>query len=544
MSANVRGSLPYRVELWAEDEEMGYSCTCPFYRDTEAFCKHCVAVGLAFLKQVNRRESGGARKPSKSGRDMTAKDIRAVLLTRDKESLADMLLRHAEENDRLRGQLMMMASKSGKKVDLRSFQSAINETLSWEGFVDYKSMYEYTQGIRDVIDSLRELLKDNRAGDVIELSEYFLRRLESQVEMVDDSDGYMGDILTEIQELHHAACLKAKPDPVKLAKKLFQWELASEWDVFSGAVDLYADVLGEHGLESYRVQAEKKWSDIPTLGPGDEERSYAGKRFRITSIMEQLAARTKDVEKLVVVKARDLSSAYNFLEIAETYRKAGKKAQAVEWAEKGLKAFPRETDSRLREFLANEYHALDRHEEAMKLIWAELTDHPRFEEYKRLKTHAVKAGGPEAWATWREKALRFIRTGIDRAKKSGKNYRWAWDQPTRSDLVEIFLWEKNVDQAWREAQEGSCSNSLWLKLAEKRENAHPEDALKVYRRFVEPTLARKNNESYEEAVVLLSKIDKILKRLERTKEWKGYLQELRSNHKRKRNFISLLDKLK
>lgn len=119
-------------------------------------------------------------------------------------------------------------------------------------------MYEYSQGIRDVIDSFRELLKDNRAGDMIELSEYFLRRLESQVEMVDDCDGYMGDILIEIQELHHAACLKAKPNPVKLAKKLFQWELASEWDVFSGAVDLYADVLGEHGLESYRVLAEKK----------------------------------------------------------------------------------------------------------------------------------------------------------------------------------------------------------------------------------------------------------------------------------------------
>lgn len=93
-----------------------------------------------------------------------------------------------------------------------------------------------------------------------------------------------------------------------------------------------------------------------------------------------------------------------------------------------------------------------------------------------------------------------------------------------SDLVEIFLWEKNLDAAWLEAQKGGCSDSLWLTLAERTENDYPEDAVTIYKRFVEPTLARKNNESYQEAIELLSKISKILKRLDRKEQWKMYVK--------------------
>jgi hypothetical protein len=30
----------------------------------------------------------------------------------------------------------------------------------------------------------------------------------------------------------------------------------------------------------------------------------------------------------------------------------------------------------------------------------------------------------------------------------------------RSELVRIFLWEKDVDSAWREAKSGGCSSDL------------------------------------------------------------------------------------
>ena len=48
VSAQVMGSEPYHVELWADGDELGYGCSCPRAADGY-FCKHCVAVGLGAL---------------------------------------------------------------------------------------------------------------------------------------------------------------------------------------------------------------------------------------------------------------------------------------------------------------------------------------------------------------------------------------------------------------------------------------------------------------------------------------------------------------
>ena len=117
----------------------------------------------------------------------------------------------------------------------------------------------------------------------------------------------------------------------------------------------------------------------------------------------------------------------------------------------------------------------------------------------------------------------------------------AWSRRAdHSELVRIFLWEKDVEAAWREAQEGGCSNDLWMELAAKREKDHPEDALPVYQRQIQPTLNRKNNEAYREAIGLLRKVRGLMVRLGRETEFARYLESVRAAHKPKRNFMKLL----
>jgi uncharacterized Zn finger protein len=48
IEAHVLGTRRYDVKLWVERGRLEYSCTCPVGIDG-AFCKHCVAVGLAWL---------------------------------------------------------------------------------------------------------------------------------------------------------------------------------------------------------------------------------------------------------------------------------------------------------------------------------------------------------------------------------------------------------------------------------------------------------------------------------------------------------------
>jgi uncharacterized Zn finger protein len=193
----------------------------------------------------------------------------------------------------------------------------------------------------------------------------------------------------------------------------------------------------------------------------------------------------------------------------------------------------------LREFLANEYHRRKRHDEAMALVWAEYAESPTLREYQNLKAHAGKIG---TWGQWREKALEYLRRQIAAAINERRKDRWAaYRDADRSELARIFLWERDKEAAWREAKEGGCSNSLWLELAAKRERQHPEDALPIYQRQIEPVLARKNNDAYKEAVGFVKKIRECMVRLGRENEFVEYSSKLRAAHKAKRNFIKLLD---
>ena len=85
--------------------------------------------------------------------------------------------------------------------------------------------------------------------------------------------------------------------------------------------------------------------------------------------MEQLAEASGDVDELVAIKSGDLSSAYRYLDIAEIWTTAGQPDKALEWAERGLKAFPERPDNRLRDFLVAAYLPRKRNGEALQLTW-------------------------------------------------------------------------------------------------------------------------------------------------------------------------------
>jgi uncharacterized Zn finger protein len=533
IAATVRGTHSYRVKLTADGRHLDYECTCPM-GDDGAFCKHCVAVGLTWLA-----ERSSTRSPARPAKPrLTMDDVRAFLERQDKKVLVDLLAKRALEDDRLREQLLLKAARGNASgLDVAALKVAIDDAVAPGDYIDWREAHDYSTNVEEAVDTIAQVLKDGHAAEAIELSEHALAAVESAVGMVDDSDGHLGGILEGLQELHLAACRKAKPDPEALAERLFAWELKSGYSVFYGAVRTYAKVLGARGLAAYRRHAHEEWATVRALGPGETDPEKYGRRFHISHIMESLAEESGDVEAQVAVLVKDLSAPHNYLRIAEVCRKARQADKALEWAERGLEAFPSRADSRLREFLAGEYHRRQRHEEAMALIWAEYSERTGLATFKVLKEHSDRIDG---WQTWRERAITFLREEIDRKKRaSGKS---SWYRPDHSPLVEIFLWEKRDDEAWREAQAGGCSNELWLQLAGRREADHPADASGVYRRQVEATLRHTGNDAYAEAVRLLRKIRQLEDRLGRKQDFAAFLASVREAHRRKRNFMALLSR--
>lgn len=530
ITAKVQGTRAYKVALRAQQGRLGFSCTCPAAAEG-GFCKHAVAVGLAWLAGDVEAQPPSRGRPQEQ--PVTLKDVRAWVEAQSREALAALVMEALRDDDRLRQHLFLEVAKAGKRgVNLATFRAAIEAAAEPDDFIGYREAYEHAAGIEAVIDSVEVLLRDGHAAEVVELAEYALGLVEASMGMIDDSSGTMGGVLHRLQGLHLAACKAAEPDPAALAERLFSWELRSDFETFLGAAQTYAAVLGKAGLARYRELAEAEWAKVPPLAPGGRGSDPYPHRFRITHLMETLARQTGDVEALVAIKRQDLSYAYSYLGIAELYRQAGQPDRALEWAERGLAAFPDRTDSRLREFLADEYHRRGRHQDAVELAWANFAERPALENYRALQAHADQAS---AWPATRDRALAFVREQIG---EDGRRGGWRTD---RSRLVEIYLWEKDAEAAWREATEGGCAEDLWQQLAAQREEKHPQDAIAVYQRLAEAAATRKNNQAYEEARGHLKKIRGLMVGLGQEAAFARYLASVRAAHKPKRNLMKLLD---
>lgn len=535
--AVVRGAGDYAVTLAVDDGVLDYSCECPAGSDS-TFCEHCVATALAWL---NRAAGPGSSSRPRKAKEITLAKAVKILQSEDKDTLLRMLLAWAKENGRLREQIILYAARrAGPDTGVAAVQRAFEKAVRVRGFMAYREASGWARGVDRAIDSIEQLLNDGQAAPVIELCESALQHLLDAVQSVDDSDGNFSSLRDRLQDIHYRACEEARPDPVELATRLFDFELHSEFDVFYGAGANYAEILGDKGMEVYRKLAEAEWEKVPTRTIKDG-RSEWGRHFRITHIMESLAEVSGDIEQRVAVMSRDLSSGFDYLKIAEVYREAHQYDNALSWAENGLKAFPDRTDARLREFAAQEYHRRGRNDDAMKLMWAEFFERPYLETYKTLERHAENAG---VWPEWRDRALAEFRLRIAKAKERAlaqPRLHWMPANDDHSPLVEVFLYESKPEEAWREAQTGGCSANLWLQLAAIREEEHPEDAAPIYLKRADAALAAISNGRYEDAVKLLAKAAAVMKRIDRSAEFVRHLEMLRARYKNKRNFIKLVE---
>jgi len=534
ITARVEGTETYQVELRDEGGELAYDCTCPRAADGY-FCKHCVAVGLAWLAENSAAPKSGAASGKKKRRDPW-RDIKEYLTTQPPEALIDLLLDVAQRDDRLYQSLLLKAERTGGGGNVaEAFRRAIDGATRIHGFVDWREVGTFASNIEQVADSLAELLKPDTAAMLVELAEYAIEKVENSLEQVDDSNGEIGGIVYRLGELHLKACTMARPDPADLAERLFRFETTLPFGLCSFDATTYRAALGKEGLRRYRELAEAEWRK---LKPRDAKEGYDAHRERITRIMERLAEASGDVEELVAIKSRDLSSGYSYLDIAEIWTKAKQPDKALEWAERGLKAFPERSDNRLRDFLVAVYLKRKRNDEALQLTWIQFEERQILEHYKKLHDVAGKLG---IWPGQRNRALARIAETIAREASTTSRWKPKPSAPNYSLRVEVALWEKDFDAAWESAHAGTCDRNLLIALAAKLESSRPDGAISLYRRVVPPIVEQTNNAAYEEAIKLIRKVGALMKAQNQSRPFGDYLAELRVQFKPKRNFIKLLD---
>ena len=251
--------------------------------------------------------------------------------------------------------------------------------------------YNAEKTIESVLDRIAGLIENGRTALVLKLLEHFFARMDQALENIDDSDGGGADVYVKARNIHLTACRQANPDPIALARALFAREVDSEWEFFHGASEAYEDVLGEVGLAEYRRLATEAWKKVRPLRTGARrvEDDQFSRRHALEAILESFAERDGDVDAVIAIRTRDLSTAYDYLGIAQLCLDHAREAEALKWAEEGLWQFEDNPDERLIFFVSDLYRRIGRGEDAEKLLWRTFERAPSLQLYERLKSAAA-----------------------------------------------------------------------------------------------------------------------------------------------------------
>jgi SWIM zinc finger len=278
--AGVQGTERYRVRVDATREGIQGDCSCPVGRDG-GFCKHCVAVGLAWLGRSHEIDDESFELPQNN--------LEQRLASLGADALAHLLVEYASQDERIHVRLLATTAAVGAAPgsSFGRVKHAFDLAIEPGGFVGWNEAFQFVQGLEAVIDEVEKQRGPGDGAAVVTFCEHALRKVESSFDYVDDSNGELGGVKERLEELHHRACVEARPDPAGLAERLLSWELESESDTFLGAVERYADVLGEVGLARYRELAYAAWAAEPEVGP-DHRSAWNRRRYSLSQIIESL----------------------------------------------------------------------------------------------------------------------------------------------------------------------------------------------------------------------------------------------------------------
>ena len=546
--AEVLGTDSYDVRIFVGDKSrLDYECNCPVGHEG-VFCKHCVATALAWFgqgevvaddgtgrdqEQLKAKKSGGKGRPHTQ-----AEILQSFLQTKDAHELRDMLMEASQQSKPLRDKLLLMARTSGG-ADMASLRDAVRHATRTSGFLGWNETARYAKQLEDLAKLLAARIGDGEKG-LVEVIELAIHKAEQALLHIDDSNGYVMPAIMELQEVHLAACVALRPDPVKLAQRLFAAQMEGEWDTFHAVLPQYRTALGKEGMKRYEELIRARWDALPTLTKDDGGRWDSG-RFRVEAAMEALARTTGDVDIVASVLQKNLANPLRYLELARLYQEHRMPDEALRWAQDGLETFKYEHRTKELAEVAIDLH-LERADKdaAQRVAWSRFTAGPRAESFYELMAVAKRIDRErelEKQALWHlEELMRAAE-----AKPESPN---VWRAHPRSELLAIALTESLSERAWELYVGGKTPVQLWQPLAELRATTHPQDALALYRRLLPMRVQEGAPKArYGAAFEIVQAMRELYAALD---QWHKFQEEL-AGWKRewgnKRNLMKLLDTL-
>ena len=395
-------------------------------------------------------------------------------------------------------------------MDLTQLRTEVDQSLRTSRFLDYWESSQWAHEATPVVDAIGDLLAVSPSAELLALIERAIGHVVKVIGQADDSSGEIGAMVAALLEYHVLACDAGVANPVELARWLVRFTLDDQ-DFFVLDPKRYAGALGESGLAEYRKQIERR-------------RRAGEQSFALGYADERLAVLGGDVDTIIRLLGGNLTSPYQFIQVAEAMVELGRDDDALAWAQRGIAETEGWQVAQLYELAAGVHLRRGASGEVMRLRW---------EEHRRMTsstTYALLREAAEAAGVW------------DAERSSA---RAVLESEDLGGLVDALLLDREPEAAWRVTEDHPDWDPgvlRWKRLAESRESSHPADAMVVYFKLADVELETTGRTAYTRAAVLLREARRAADAANRRQEFSQHVAALRERFRRRPALIEILDR--
>ena len=524
VSAQVAGSHDYQVTLKLDEEAMSSSCTCQA-ATYQVMCKHVVATALALMTQLTPATQTKSEDEYEGEREV--KQLRRFFIQQEKESLITLLIEELSRNTRRWQYWLQRAEQSGQPVTQASLALQIDEALPSESLWKWEAVSAYFREAECQFEAIWTALDPLPLETQWAVVEYALRRLNLVLEQIDDSGGHRFSIEGELNSRLPKLFQQLPWSKEQQADWLFKHLLEKPLALFPSLSD-FGDAGNNPHLLALCEQALEQQQ-----GPSDNWQ-IKWQRQRYAEPLIAAARASGQWRTELSIKSRLAQNVSDWLELCQLCLDNQEPLDGEYWLTKARQQASRPADHlhcnrmeiQLREHLADKSRAW--------LLANQLFEQqPGFAEFQELRQLQQRLAWPDEGLLQRvEQALKAIYRPAD----------GVLSRPQSDALLWFYLDQGREDEACDWVKERQVGASALLTLADRVLQRRPLDALGYHFRVAAATVAQTNHDAYQQVVTQLQQLEKALPADEAIRaHFFQQVNALAREHKRKRNFIQLLD---
>ena len=535
LTADVHGTHVYRARITNNNGGLDGECSCPVGRDG-AFCKHLVALGLAYLD---------SQKNAPAEKNKSAFSWKNFLKKCDKDELIKIILEMSPNNSDVIERYRMANLPTSDSAKLRELKSKVDELFSlaedmeeyyddyWDSYDENDSAGEFDEQSALLLKVLERLAVQKEFELLWGTTTYAIGRfLDCSNAEMESVQEFVGELVNYFLETVHA---QVKPDD-EIYRLFQEWEEKGKnfgYDVIS---DILSGLSAEN-REKWAVKALEKWRDYPPRKLGDyythdEEHDY------IERHLLAWADEHKDDKLRLDILEKSMHTSRDVVELAKEYRRQGMQEKIIPLLKRAHKELGR--DRGITDLLTEELQKSGGDEQALKLAWDEFTREPMHDEaLNRLQTISSKM---RCWQEYYQKALDFL-AELDK-KNDKQKPPFFYRDNIRERRVQVLFAHGDQEAAWELAQGSRLSETGWLKLAEWRSKKMPDKSASVLKQLLEQALRPTGEDAYRHVIELLKTYRKYLKMASQEAIFMACCANIRVEYKRRRLLMEQMDAAK